>query len=346
MKIQFEPIWFDSLGAKSACCLVKTPDVSVLIDPGAAVMQPGFPASDQQKWEWLIQAEEAILKASQQADIIVISHYHYDHFTDFDPRLYEGKTLFSKNPNKYINDSQRKRAENFYDNLYQHFGNIPLKEVLKKNKPQEYPDTMDKLPLALGKDFGDYNRRKAELLEKGRKWFQGRVKRWKGNSLIPVLKFDDVGVKFADGKEITFGGTKIKFSEPLFHGIEYSRVGWIFATVIEVEGEKFLHSSDVDGPVIEDYAGFIIRENPNILVLDGPMTYMFGYLVNRINLDRAVENAHVIVSQIGASLIIYDHHLPREAKFKERTQKVWDESPKVMTAAEYLGKTPKVWGCG
>ncbi|NIR87043.1 hypothetical protein GWO13_05500, partial [Candidatus Bathyarchaeota archaeon] len=32
-KISFQPVWFDSLGAKSACTLVKTSDVSVLIDP-------------------------------------------------------------------------------------------------------------------------------------------------------------------------------------------------------------------------------------------------------------------------------------------------------------------------
>ena len=31
MSISFELIWFDSLGAKSSCTLVKTPDVSVLI---------------------------------------------------------------------------------------------------------------------------------------------------------------------------------------------------------------------------------------------------------------------------------------------------------------------------
>ena len=132
----------------------------------------------------------------------------------------------------------------------------------------------------------------------------------------------------------------------MFHGIEFSRVGWVFYTIVEYETEKFVHSSDLNGPVIEDYAQQIIRENPQVLVLDGPMTYMFGYLLNRINLNRAVENAVEIVRSIDAELIIYDHHLPRERRFRERTEKVWstakEANKEVMTAAEFLGKEPSV----
>lgn len=51
-KPTFELVWFDSLGAKSSCALVRTPDVSVLIDPRVAVMQPGFPASWAKKLYW------------------------------------------------------------------------------------------------------------------------------------------------------------------------------------------------------------------------------------------------------------------------------------------------------
>jgi predicted metallo-beta-lactamase superfamily hydrolase len=49
-------------------------------------------------------------------------------------------------------------------------------------------------------------------------------------------------------------------------------------------------------------------------------------------------------------LIIYDHHLPRDRKFRERTAKVWStakkENKKVMTAAEFLGKEPVVLSVG
>ncbi len=48
--IRLDPIWFDSLGAKSMCTLVETPDVSVLIDPGAAIMHPSFPLVKPQRF--------------------------------------------------------------------------------------------------------------------------------------------------------------------------------------------------------------------------------------------------------------------------------------------------------
>lgn len=345
-KLTFEPIWFDSLGAKSSCTLVRTPDVSVLIDPGAAVMQPSFPASWAKKLYWYERAVLAIKKAAKRADVVVVSHYHYDHFTDFDRKLYGRKLLLTKNPNDYINDSQRGRAEHFFGNLCRAFGGIKLEEVLQERERKTYDDPLKDIPRARDKDFGDYNRRRKELFKKGRKWFQNRVKNWKSAKLIPELKFGNVEVRFPEGKEFKFGRTKLRFTQALFHGIEFSRVGWVFATVIERDKEKLIHSSDLDGPIIEDYAEWIIRENPNVLILDGSMTYMYGYTLTRTTLKRTIENAKRIVEETDLELMIYDHHLPREPRFKERTREVWEAGKRlrkrVLTAAEYLGKKPVV----
>ena len=154
------------------------------------------------------------------------------------------------------------------------------------------------------------------------------------------MGLDNADVHFADGKEIKIGETKISFSNPLFHGIEYAKTGWIIATIVECEGEKIIHSSDLQGPTIEDYADWLIKENPDVLILDGPATYLLGYMLNKINMNRSIENAHRIVKEGGLELMIYDHHLLREKKFRERTKKVWKEN--VMTAAEYNGKEPLV----
>jgi len=139
---------------------------------------------------------------------------------------------------------------------------------------------------------------------------------------------------------------RLRFKGPLFHGIEYSRVGWVFSTIVEYGGEKLVHSSDLNGPVIEDYARWIIEEKPDILILDGPMTYMLGYTLNLINFNRTLENALNIVENAECKLVIYDHHLPREPKFRERTKTVWEKARKLgvkmVTAAELLRKTPAV----
>jgi len=347
-KILFEPIWFDSLGAKSSCTLVKTPDVSILIDPGAAVMQPSFPASLAKKLYWYGQAMSAIKRAGRRADVVVISHYHYDHFLDFDRKLYEDKLVLTKNPNECINDSQRERAESFFGNICRAFGEVDLGKGLQKRKRRSYGNPLDDIPHARDKDFGDYNRRRRQLFRLGERWFKNRVDRWNGAGLIPELEFKNIEVRFPEGAEFEFGRTKLRFTPALFHGIEFSRVGWVFATVIEHGGEKLVHSSDLDGPIIEDYADWIIRENPEVLILDGPMTYMFGYTLTRTTLNRTIENAVRIIKECDVRLMVYDHHLPREPRFRERTKEVWAmakrERKRVLTAAEFVGKRPVVLG--
>ncbi len=343
--IGFKPVWLDSLGAKSFCVLVTTPDCSLLIDPGVSVMHPSFPASDKDKIRWLTLGRRSVREAAKEADVIIISHYHYDHYSPDNMDLYMGKLLLVKDPNRYINDSQRERAYRFFKRLYKTCG-VDLEEMLGEPKQSVYPNPLSSIPIAMSRDYGDYEERRAELLDKGFKWFKRRVEKWNSYRRIPEVSMRRVKVRFADGKTFKIGETKISFSKPLFHGIEFSRVGWVLMTVVEHEGSKLVHSSDLNGPIIEDYAKLIVSENSDIILLDGPMTYMLGYTLNKINLNRAVENAVRIIAETDAKLIIYDHHLPREPRYREHTRKVWEtaeqEGKKVTTAAEYLGLKPKV----
>ena len=342
--MQVKPIWSDSMGAKSFCTFVETPDIRILIDPGAAIMQPSFPASIAKKMHWLRKAKRKIKRASKKADLIVISHYHYDHFTDFDKNLYKEKKLFLKNPNEYINYSQRKRSENFLQNICKSFGNVDLRDLLVKRKFKGYEDPRKKLPIAMSKDFGSYSERRKELLDKGGNWFGKLTKHWNEIPEVPELKFDKLELRYPEGKEFEFGNTKLKFTGPLFHGIEYARVGWIFSTIIEHKGEKLIYSSDMNGPIIEDYGEWIIRENPTVLILDGPATYLVPYMLNLINLHRAIENIIRIIKKTNTKSIILDHHLPRDYRYRETLREVYKtakrKNKEVLTAAEYLGKPP------
>jgi hypothetical protein len=342
MTLYFEPLWFDSMGAKSTSCYIKTPDVKIVIDPGAAIMHPSFPASAEQKTMWLSAAEKKIKNACQKANIITISHYHYDHFFPDDLEVYHGKTLYVKNPNEYINNKQRERAIDFSTGLCEEFTIDVVDKIVSKQKNTTFPDPLNDLPHASSKDFHSYNKRRKEVLMKGRKRFEKYAKKWSSYEQLPEIKSDEVNITFPEGETFVFGKTKLRFTKPLFHGIEYAGVGWVIATIIEYDDKKILHSSDVSGPMIEDYADFIIKENPSILFLDGPTTYLFGYILNRINLDRTINNMVRIIKEIDADVIIYDHHLTREKKFREHTKEVWETAiqtdKKVVTAAEYLGK--------
>jgi hypothetical protein len=65
-----------------------------------------------------------------------------------------------KDPNSYINDSQRGRAESFFNTLRREFGGIELGEVMRDRKPRRYGDPLEDIPHARDKDFGSYNRRR------------------------------------------------------------------------------------------------------------------------------------------------------------------------------------------
>lgn len=344
-KLRVRPVWADSLGAKSFCTLVETPDISILIDPGVAIMHGSFPAPRDLKARWRDEGRKAVISAAEKAQVIVITHYHYDHFTDFDERIYRRKLIVAKSPNEYINDSQRERAIRFYSNLFAIDG-VSLESLLEEPIEKEYPDPLDALPRALSRDYGDYWERKKELLEKGRAWFRNRVDKWNSYRRVPEYRGRSFQLRFAENREFVFGGTRLRFSGPLFHGIEFSRVGWVVSVVVECSGFRLLYTSDLNGPIIEDYAEWIIREKPDILLLDGPATYTLGYMLNLVNLRRAIENIRRIIIEAHPELVILDHHLPREPRFRERLSDIYSlaarEGVKVLTVAEHMGLKPAV----
>ncbi len=345
-------IWFDSLGAKSSSIAVETSRGVVVIDPGAAAMQPSYPLPDEEKIMLRRKAKQAIYEWLKKAAVVIITHYHYDHhFVPGDPEFPEenplaGKTIYAKNPNKYINESQWSRARIFLEALLS-FYNISLENYLIEPLETSFPDPVDRLEIALKKDFGDYTKRRRELLEKGRRWFEKLSKElWAKKKWVTEIQLSDgTRILWGENRVIEYGDTRIKILGPWFHGLEYDRTGWITPVIIEKNNWKLFYTSDVMGPIIEDYAYHIINEKPDAIILDGPPTYLFPYMFNKINLNRAIENTIEIIKS-HPQLIIYDHHLLREKRWRERVKQVFQvtekEGVKLVTAAEYLGKKPLI----
>ncbi len=326
MKLQ--PVWFDSLGAKSMCVLVRTPDLSLLIDPGAAIMQPRYPAPDMLKAYYLDLATRAIRNAAADATHIAITHYHYDHFRPDLLELFSGKILWIKDPNRWINRSQWGRARAFLSSLAEAEG---FKYREKSPLAEEFPDPLDALSLAA------QSNRRADLLNKWRKRFLGLTRLWTEGQWVDAVGFNGQ-IVFADGRAFTIGDTTIRFTAPLFHGIEYASPGWVLGVVVEHGGRKLLYSSDLQGPIIEDYAAWIIEEKPDVLILDGPATYLLGPFQSKETLARAIGNCIHTVKETKASLTILDHHLTREPHFREKLADAF--SAGAITGAEALGAAP------
>jgi len=349
-------LWFDSLGAKSASIYLETSMGGLVIDPGAASMQPSYPLSSGEKRNLRRKAINKIEEYCWKSKIMIITHYHYDHHVlpnDIDLRnpkaMYlKGKLLILKNPNMYINESQWNRSRLFISKLISLAGD-KISNYIEEPEMKDFTDPVQELNYALKRDFGDYSSRRAELLEKGKRWFNNLTRKLWGTK--PWIKEGIVlsyGTKiiWGDGKKLELGDTTINIFNPWFHGIEYDRTGWVTPILIIKNNRKIFYTSDLMGPQIEDYAYKIADIRPDAIIADGPPTYLFPYMLNRINLNRAIENMIYIIESAKPKIVIYDHHLLREKRWRERTRPVFEAAKRmgvnITTAAEYMGLQPLI----
>ncbi len=116
--MEIEILAAESLGVRSMACLVRTSEASILIDPGAALgpKRFGLPP-DRIEWQRLKELKEKIRQKLKESEIVVITHYHYDHYDPEWAKEFKGKRLFLKDPSHNINRNQAKRAKEFLKRL-------------------------------------------------------------------------------------------------------------------------------------------------------------------------------------------------------------------------------------
>jgi predicted metallo-beta-lactamase superfamily hydrolase len=124
--IEVIPIASESLGVRSLCTMVKTPDTSILLDPSAALAKRFGLEPHPLEYRALQSILKDINNYAEEASILSISHYHYDHIRPgFDNYLYNictknerkemfsGKIVYAKDNRENINTSQRRRGYYF-----------------------------------------------------------------------------------------------------------------------------------------------------------------------------------------------------------------------------------------
>jgi predicted metallo-beta-lactamase superfamily hydrolase len=106
------PLAFDSLGVRSMATWVET-DLKILIDPGVsfAPLRYGLPPT-RLELKRLEELSQKVHEYADGADILTISHYHYDHYFP-EADFYADKILLIKDPKKRINRSQKGRGKEF-----------------------------------------------------------------------------------------------------------------------------------------------------------------------------------------------------------------------------------------
>ncbi|MDI6840737.1 MAG: hypothetical protein QMD71_07830 [bacterium] len=270
-QIEVVPLAFDSLGTRSMATFIATNELKIIIDPAVSLapIRYGLPPHELEL-NRMDEHWKAIMQYANEADIVIITHYHYDHHNPSHPEIYKDKIVFLKDPKNNINLSQRGRAKYFL-------------EVI-----EGYPKE----------------------------------------------------IHVSDGMEYKYGSTKIKFSKAVFHGTS-SRLGYVTEALIEDSDEKFLFTSDVEGPAISEQMDFIIRADPDIIFCDGPMTYMLGYRYSQTDLNNSISNLIKIIQETRVSQLVLDHHLTRDIGWRQKLLPVFEAGEtrgcKVLSAANFMG---------
>jgi predicted metallo-beta-lactamase superfamily hydrolase len=284
-QIKVTPLAEESLGVRSMCTYIETPDTKILLDAGASLAPKrlGYPPHPRE-YQALAECRKKITKTAQKADITTISHYHFDHhtpsyrdwFTNWSSpetakKIYQGKLVLAKSYRSMVNASQRRRGWMFR------------------------------------KTGGEYAKR----------------------------------VESADGKTFRFGETKLKFSDPVFHGPENSELGWVLMVTIECADEKVMFASDVQGPIHTPTLNQILAEKPQLVMIGGPPTYLTGFRVKEEHIEAGMQNLKTLVENVPTTIL--EHHILRDENWRSQTQPIFDAAKqvghKVLTAAEFSGTT-------
>jgi len=279
LRAKIKLIGFDSMGTRGMATVIDTGTYKIFIDPGVSFAPrryglPPHPVELERLEKHLAIIRDEII----DSDIIIISHYHRDHYLyrDGEEEFYKGKILYIKHPEQMINHSQKIRAY-----------------VLLK---------------------------KMGVLDLAKK------------------------IVYCDGKTYSLeNGVRLVFSPPVPHGPDGTRLGWVIMTLVDIDGFRILHASDVQGPISDVPLEWILEKRPDILIISGPPTYFEGRKMKKEDVEKGLYNLMRIAGNSnGPKKIIVDHHLLRDLDYRDRIMDIIEvaaiRNAEVLTAAEFMGQ--------
>ncbi len=149
-------------------------------------------------------------------------------------------------------------------------------------------------------------------------------------------------LEYCDGKHYKFGSTKLEFSKAVFHGTN-NKLGYVIEVFVDDGKTRFVHTSDVEGPALDDQLEFILKHKPHYVIIDGPMTYMLGYRFSQAFFEKSIQNLLRILKECPVNRLVLDHHLLRDKNWRKKLREVLIfGGNKVCCAAEFIGKQEEV----
>ncbi len=267
----------ESLGTRGMATLVETRGLRIFIDPGVALgpRRYGLPPhrleleAKEEQWR-------RIVEAASKADVVVVTHYHYDHHNPWSSvaEVYGDKDVYIKDYQNNINPSQIRRSRFFLHRL-----------------EEEGVDTSR--------------------------------------------------VRVADDTTVEYGGVRIVFSPPFYHG-DSPRLGYVVMVLVDDGDRRLLYTSDVEGPMYDEPLRYILSTEADTVVLDGPPTYLTSY--DESVIGAALRNVSLILRQEWLETLILEHHFLRDKRYGEYLSMIngyGEYGYKIMCFAEYMGWEPR-----
>ncbi len=150
-------------------------------------------------------------------------------------------------------------------------------------------------------------------------------------------------IRMADGQTLKYGETSLKFSKPEYHGPEGTMLGYVISLTVQTPNACLVHAPDVQGPMYSSSLRKLLKQDPDVLFIGGPPTYLRFKLASG-DLAAAQDNLKTLAERVPQ--LIVDHHLLRDAKYTDFLKPVREIAAKarkkVTTASEFSGGEPKI----
>jgi len=161
----------------------------------------------------------------------------------------------------------------------------------------------------------------------------------RAHSFLKAVKDLAKEVVFCDGKKFKFLATDIEFSEPLPHGRDDSKLGWVLVTSIKYGKEEVVYAPDVQGPISQKTLDYILKTKADLLIIGGPPLYLVGHKDSMNEVCIGMKNLAEIAKKIPVTIIA--HHLLRLKEWEEKSEEVLvsarERKHLAITAAQYMG---------
>jgi hypothetical protein len=157
---------------------------------------------------------------------------------------------------------------------------------------------------------------------------------------LEQLKKIPKSIDFCDGKRYRFENTEIIISQPVFHGTS-NKLGYVLEICIDDGKQRFLFSSDVEGPAQRDQLNFMLEFNADVVFIDGAMTYMLGYRFSTKSFEESINNLRMLIEKTNVKKLVLDHHLTRDLNWANKLKAVFEKGKQhgveILSAAKFAG---------